>query len=70
MKTRGIIGRKITAVKQTCCWNDQTGHMSNCIDYLLLDDGTRLVPTTEEFGSYYGTDFVILKPQEASNGTS
>lgn len=58
MRTRGVIGRKIVAVRQTRI--ETTGGWSYSVDAIVLDDGTELRPHVMELlnGSDYGCDLI------------
>lgn len=63
MKTRGIIGRRITRISQTM--QRCSGGAQLTVDYIELDNGVRLVPITREpdldYTDQYGTVFAINK---------
>jgi hypothetical protein len=65
MKTKGVIGHKIVKVVQSVRpVREAVKHKCNCVDYLELDNGLRLIPITVEtdFG-YYEHKFVVKRSQ-------
>ena len=49
MRTQGVIGRKIVKVAQSVRpTREENMGRTNCVDYLELDNGVRLIPVTIE----------------------
>lgn len=61
MKTRGIIGRRIVAVRQGMCGGESARAAVNAVDFIELDNGIRLFPHVSEHESFYSVDFVVNK---------
>lgn len=68
MKTRGIIGQRIIGVEQG--WKSGGhGYPSRIsVDFLLLEDGTRLFPVTREREDGYDHDFAVNTKGKVKRG--
>lgn len=66
MKTRGIIGQRIVAIRQTVFYNRNTGTMHTDVTAIELENGTVLCPVTVELdsGGDYAHDFGVHKPKK------
>lgn len=61
MKTRGIIGQRIVAVSQTKWHPGSSRAAVNVVNYIELEDGTRIIPAVIEGEADYGVEFVVNK---------
>lgn len=61
MKSRDVVGKRITKVNQHQFWNKRTGRRDNCVDSLELEDGTVIAPVTIEGEAEYGHEFAVWK---------
>lgn len=60
MRTRGIVGKRIAAVKQAFVWNSQTRTLEVVVEEIVLENGTRLIPIVSEMGDSYGVNFATV----------
>jgi hypothetical protein len=63
MITKGVLGKKIVAVRQRKFYNDHTGRMSVDVLAIVLEDGTELRPVTIELAGDYGHSISVSKPK-------
>ena len=63
MKTRGIIGKRIVAIRQERFFNCNTGRFEWDVCSIKLENGTALILDTTETGSYYAHDLIVAKPK-------
>lgn len=63
MKTRGVIGKRIVAVKQQVFFNEHLGRMDAAVDALVLEDGHELVLHPYELTDGYACDIIIRRPK-------
>jgi len=61
MKTRGIIGKRIVAIRQRKFFSSHLGTMDNTILEIELNDGTLLRPLVGEQDGSYSVDFVVVR---------
>jgi len=61
MLVRGVIGKRITAIGQQKMFNNNCGRMRNFVNFIELEDGTRLVPFVDEWEADYTVDFRVEK---------
>ena len=54
-----VIGRTITDVEVTVIWNDRRRRNEIVVDALVLDDGTRLIPSVEATIDNYHATIVV-----------
>lgn len=60
MRTRSIIGKRIVAIQQS--WQSLGGGMKAVtLEYLELEDGTRLIPFVHEGDPEHGVDLIVNK---------
>lgn len=67
MKSRGVVGKRIVAVEQAVRNPRISGRRRvACVDALVLEDGTRLVPVVQEndFAEYW-VDLVVSRPRKS-----
>jgi hypothetical protein len=62
MKSRGVVGKKIVRIEQRMRALGEGREPENCVDYIELEDGTKLWPYTIEQVDGYSQDFVVTKP--------
>lgn len=63
MKTKGIIGKRIAHVEQSTVSGGHGYLPRNTVHWIELEDGTRLVPFTQEREDGYDHDFTVAKPK-------
>jgi len=63
MKTRGIIGRTITAIRQIPVV-DQDGNHYRHVEAIVLDNGWRLVSNVVELGDSYAVELLPTRPDQ------
>lgn len=69
MNTRGVIGKRIVAVRQRREHNDRLPRgTSMAVEAIVLEDGTELQPYTEEWEDGYSTDFRVVRPERRGGG--
>ena len=63
MKSRGVLGKRITRIEQEVRVHRDGGERVNVVSWIELEDGTRLVPHTIEtdFGDYFH-EIIVRKP--------
>lgn len=61
MRTRDAVGRKIVALKQERLWNENTGSWVVDVQWLELDNGTRLHPMPVELPYDIATELFAAK---------
>ena len=61
MKSRGIVGKRIVAVRQSHFWNENIRTMDIDVIAIVLEDGTELRPVVSETGCEYAVDFIVVK---------
>lgn len=66
MKTRNVLGKRIVAVKQYRPGNRANVAGLVCLEYIELDNGTRLVPLTIEGESEYHTELILSRKGKAT----
>lgn len=64
MRQRDVVGRKIVHVEQEITQTRDDGQRENTVEYIELDNGTRLWPVTIEtdYGLYLHT-FTVTNPK-------
>ena len=63
MKTRGVIGKRIVAIRQTRFFNHNFAGMDVDVYEIELDDGTLLRPLVNETEDEYVVDMIVVKPR-------
>lgn len=59
MKTKGVIGQRIVAIRQTRFFNERMGRMSTSVDAIELENGRRIYAIVEELEGDYAVDFGV-----------
>lgn len=65
MKARDAVGKKITSVTQHRFWDVNQRRMVTCIEGIVLEDGTALVPIVTELNNGYAVDLQVYKPRRS-----
>jgi hypothetical protein len=61
MKTKTVVGKRITGIIQNHAYNSRIGCMVNFIESIILEDGTELRPVVDEWDDRYSVNFVVVK---------
>jgi hypothetical protein len=64
MKSRDAVGKRIVAIEQCRYVNDHTCRMTNAVTAIVLENGTRLIPTVDETDSDYTVDLLVVKKEK------
>ena len=62
MKTRGIIGKRIVAIRQRRFYNDYNASMEVSVYEIELEDGTLLRPMVHPTENDAVVDMIVVKP--------
>jgi hypothetical protein len=69
MKSRGVVGKKITAIRQYRYYDRNHGLIID-VQAIVLEDGTELRPLAAEVedATFYPVDMIVVKPEKAKHG--
>ncbi len=63
MRARGVVGKRIVAIRQRRFYSDGCGDMVVAVDAIILEDGTELRPLVVPIEDDNVTEIVVVKPE-------
>ena len=69
MNTRGVIGKRIVAVRQRRFYSETVGGMLNEVTEIVLENGTLLRPIAYETATDAIADIITVRPKQSPKET-
>jgi hypothetical protein len=63
VRSRGVVGQRIVKISQSVVSCGQNREPANVVEFMELEDGTKLYPMTIEQDDGYATDFAVHRPK-------